>query len=202
MITINFTKSNSKLTEIEINSINDYSKIYNNYRDNNDYSNLKCPLCKCNTLKFHKTYERNLVYYNDSQLENITLNIIVCKCTNCTKKRNRQKYHAILPEFILPYSIYEASTIIKAINDYVNRIKLNNILNRLKICHKLFYDWLKKFNKYILSSSIILKVNNTMNDVIKEIMKEQDKFLISFYNNYYHPFFLFRITCVTLCITL
>ena len=162
---------------------------------------MKCPLCKCNTLKFHKTYERNLAIYIDGNLENIKIDIIVCKCMNCTNLNNKQKYHAILPIFILPYQIYEASTIIKAINDYLNKLKLEEILERLKIQHKQFYDWLKKFNKYILSSSIILKTNNIIDNVILEIIKDKDRFLINFYNNYNHPFFLFRITCIPLCIT-
>ena len=199
IITISLNKINGFDKKIE--SINDYIKIYNNYRDNNNFSNLKCPLCKSNALKFHKTYERNITYYIEGKLENIKIDIIVCICEHCAKKEDIQKYHAILTEFILPYSIYEASTIIKAINDYINKVKLIDILERLKIQHKQFYDWLKKINKYGLSSSIILKVNNNIKDIINEIIKEKDKFLINFYNNYYHPFFLFRITCVPLCIT-
>ena len=181
--------------------MNDCIDIYNNYRDCNDFSNLKCPLCKCNSLKFHKTYARNLVFYINGKLEYIIINIIVCKCTNCTEKHNKQKYHAILPEFILPYSIYETSTIIKSINDYINKTKLIIILQRLQIQHKQFYDWLKKFNRYLLSSSIILKTNNDIKKIIDEIINWKDKFLISFYDNYYHPFFLFKLTCVPLCIT-
>ena len=137
----------------------------------------------------------------NGKLESIVINIIVCKCENCSKEKGKQKYHAILPEFILPYSIYEASTIIKAVNDYINKVKLSEILERLKIQHKLFYDWLRKIKKYIFSASIILKTNNTIQSVITHIMKEKGKFLINFYNNYNHPFFLFKLTCVTLCIT-
>ena len=199
MITFCLSKINA--FDEEIKSISEYIKLYNNYRDCNYFINLKCPKCKNNTLKFHKTYERNLCYYICDNLESIILDIIVVKCEHCAKIDDSQKYHAILPEFLLPYSIYEASTIIKAVNDYINKVKLINILERLKIRHKLFYDWIKKINKYLLSSSIILKINNEISKVVNEIIKEKNNFLINFYNNYNHPFFLFRITCVPLCIT-
>lgn len=97
--------------------------------------------------------------------------------------------------------IYEASTVINAINDYINKVNLKIILERLKIQHKLFYDWLKKIKEYILPSSIILEVNYKLDNVINEIIKSYDTFLKNFFHNYNHPFFLFRLTCVPLCIT-
>lgn len=200
MISINLNKIKSYFTiDMEI-TIDNLIKAYNNYLDCNDFSDLKCPLCGNKTLFFHKTYERNLTYYIDSILKNIKINIIVCKCEHCAKKNAKQKYHALLPIFIFPYAIYESSTILKAISDYLNKIKLKEILERIQINHKLFYDWLKKINKYILSSSIILKCNNNLKVVIKEIMNQNNIFLSIFYQTYMHPFFLFKLTCVKLCI--
>ena len=124
----------------------------------------------------------------------------MCKCVHCEKAHNKQKYHALLPEFIFPYTIYEASTIINAINEYLNEKKVQEILERLKISHKLFYDWLKKINKYILPSSIILKTIDNINVIVKEIIKINCEFLKSFYDTYQHPFFLFKLTCIPLCI--
>lgn len=202
MITLSINKINPQNRINSIDSIENIIKIYNNYRDCNDFSNLKCPCCKkSGHLKFHKTYERNLSYYYNSQILDIKINIIVCKCTNCEQMHNVQKYHALLPEFILPYSIYEASTIIKSINDYFNHEKLVNIIEKLQINHKLFFDWLKKVNKYALSSSIVLKTKNDIKTVISEIVKNNSQFLINFYDDYSHPFFLFKSTCVPLCIT-
>ena len=200
MITLSINKINPQLSKNVIKSMEDIIKLYNNYRDCNDFSNLKCPLCNNNCLIFHKEYERNLTYYCNGELVNTKINIIVCKCKYCEKHNNSQKYHALLPEFILPYTIYEASTIIKSINDYLNNIKLIDIMEKLKITHKLFYDWLRKVKKYVFSSSVILKVTNDIKEVVSEIIKNNSNFLISFYDDYRHPFFLFKTTCVPLCI--
>ena len=174
--------------------------VYYNYCDCNDYSNLRCPCCSNKSLTFHKKYQRNLTYYYNGKVFDITIDIAVCKCNHCSKISGRQKYHAILPEFILPYAIYEASTIMNALNDYYNKVKLNQILDRLKIQHKLFYDWIKKFNIYSLSASVILKINNDLKQIINNIVKENSIFLMNFYNDYHHPYFLFKTTCVPLCI--
>lgn len=197
MITLSINKINP---QNEVISINDVIKLYNNYRDCNDFSDLSCPLCKHKSLIFHKTYERNLTYYINGKLENIKINIIVCECKHCKETNAKQKYHALLPELILPYHIYEASTIIKAINYYLNKIKINEIIEKLQITHKLFYDWLKGLKKYVFTSSVILKTKDEINIVITGIIKDNSRFLNYFYENYQHPFFLFKTTCVPLCI--
>ena len=200
MISINLNKINPYFKENEPITIENIIKAYDNYRDCNDFGDLICPLCKNKSLKFHKTYERNLTYYINNELVNIKINIIVCKCNHCTKAHNKQKYHAILPEFILPYVIYEASTIINAINAYLRKEKLNEILEKLKITHKLFYDWLRKIKIYTLSSSIVLKTIDDINIVVLEIVNTNSIFLKDFYDIYQHPFFLFKLTCIPLCI--
>ena len=200
MITLGIDKIKSNMQILGKNSVEQVVYDYYNYCDCNDYSNLRCPCCGNKLLSFHKKYERNLTYYYNGEIFDITIYIAVCKCNHCSKVAGKQKYHAILPEFILPYMIYEASTTMKALNDYYNEIKIKQILDRLKIQHKLFYDWLNKFNKYVFKASIVLGVMNDIKNVIFEIIKYNSTFLMNFYNNYYHPFFLFRLTCVPLCI--
>ena len=200
MITLSINKIKLNMQILGKNPIEQAIYAYYNYCDCNDYSNLKCPCCGNKSLTFHKKYVRNLTYYNNSEVLDITIDIAVCKCNHCSQIAGRQKYHAILPEFILPYAIYEASTIMNALKDYYNKVKINQILDRLKIQHKLFYDWIKKFNIYSLSASIILKVNNDLKLIINEIAKDISIFLMNFYNDYHHPYFLFKTTCVPLCI--
>ena len=197
MITLSIKKINP---QNEVISIKDVIKLYDNYRDCNDFSDLSCPLCKHKSLIFHKTYERNLTYFINGELENIKINIIVCECKHCKETNAKQKYHALLPEFILPYHIYEASTIINAINDYFNNVKINEIIEKKQITHKLFYDWLRGLKKYVLSSSVILKIKDDIKEVVTCIIENKFIFLNNFYDNYQHPFFLFKITCVPLCI--
>lgn len=197
MITLSINKINP---QNEVKSIENIIKLYDNYRDCNDFSDLECPLCKHKSLIFHKTYERNLTYYINGELENIKINIIVCECKHCKETNAKQKYHALLPEFILPYHIYEASTIINAINDYFNNVKINEIIEKIQITHKLFYDWLRGLKKYTFSSSVILKIKDDIKEVVTGIIDNKFTFLNNFYHNYQHPFFLFKITCVPLCV--
>lgn len=200
MITLNIKKINNNI-EISSNNPVEYGiKCYYNYCDCNNYSDLKCPCCKNKSLSFHKTYERNLTYYFNKSIYNVIINIAVCKCNHCSKIEGNQKYHAILPDFILPYILYESDTIMQALFDYFNQIKLQQILERLEISHKLFYDWLKKLYTYSFAASIVLSVNNHVNSIISKIIENNSRFLNKFYENYNHPFFLFKLTCVPLCI--
>lgn len=201
IITWNLKKYKSNI-QLDINDdpIKYEVKKYYNYCNCNQLNDLKCPCCGKCSLSFHKRYERNLVYYYNRKMNNIVINITVLKCSECSKIKGNQKYHALLPDFVLPYIIYEASTIMKALSDYFNKIKLNQILERLNIRHKLFYDWLKKLYAYSFSASIILKINNIIDKVISSIIEKKSLFLNDFYHNYNHPFFLFRLTCVPLCI--
>lgn len=166
------------------------------------FDDLKCPCCKNKgCLSFHKKYSRNLVINEDNKTKEETIDITIVKCKICSKNNNCQKYHALLPFFILPYQMYEADIIINAIYErFIKKIKIESILEKYKISHKLFYDWLKKFNKYLLPSSTILKVDNKLDIVIDNIHSINYQFLYDFFSNFEHPFFLFRLTCVSLCI--
>lgn len=201
MITLNLEKSKYIFDEATLNfAISEYYS----YCDCNDFSSLCCPLCKLkNTLSYYKSYSRNITYYDSTsnQIKNTTINITVLKCNHCNKLPGHQKYHALLPFFIFPYHIYLGKTILSAIKDYFNNQKIMHILNKLSILHKLFYDWLKKFNVYVLSSSIILKEENNGKLVINKIFLLNNSFLINFFNFYFHPYFLFKRTCVPLCIS-
>lgn len=200
IITLNINKIKSNLQLSGLNPIEYAINCYYNYCDCNNYNDLKCPNCNNHSLSFHKTYERNLTYYYNKKVYNIIINITVCKCDHCSKTESTQKYHAILPDFVLPYIIYESSTIMKSLYDYYNGIKVQQILERLEISHKLFYDWLKKLYTYSFSASIILEVDNNIKTVIFKIIEYDSMFLNIFYYNYNHPFFLFKSTCVPLCI--
>ena len=200
MITLSMNKIKSNMQILGRNSVEHAIYAYYNYCDCNDYSNLKCPSCGNKSLSFHKKYQRNLTYYCNGEVINTKIDIVVCKCEHCSKIPGKQKYHAILPEFVFPYAIYEASTIMKSLDDYYNETKLEQILQKLQITHKLFYDWLKKINKYLLPASVILKAINNSKVIIDLIVKSNSNFLMDFYDNYQHPFFLFRLTCVPLCI--
>lgn len=204
MLPIFLTKINNlgieKIKNINLDSFQIAIDIYRNYCDGNDFSSLKCPVCGKSDLEKNTTYFRNFTYYVGNEKRDTVIEITVCMCKNCANVPDRQKYHALLPEFIFPYAIHDASAIINALNDYYSKKKLTEILERLQIRHKLFYDWINKINKYCLHASTVLGIDNKIEEVISKIVETNSVFLSNFYYNFNHPFFLFKLTCVPLCI--
>ncbi len=179
-------------------------KAYESYVCVNDFSHLACPSCGYSEhLHYHKSYDRNLIFYFNQYKIEAKIALAVLKCSYCSKKKNNpQKYHTIIPEFIFPYHIYSADTIIKTLyNNIINKIKLNQLMESLKISHQLFYQWVKGIHSYIMPSSVILQVKADIIAIVKSIYKFNYSFLLGFYNTYNHPFFLFKPTCVPLSIT-
>lgn len=182
-----------------------FIKSYENLLHTNDYNLFKCPTCKGHNFKFHKLYPRNIVFKINEYLIEGTINIIVIECQNCkekhTKDNNIQHYHAILPDAIFPYHIFSSSIILNAISDKIKKIKNEIILESNQISRQLLNKWLKIFNKYLVSSATILKVIINKEQIIQSIINNKDDFQYQFFENYFHPYFLNRKTCVTLAIT-
>lgn len=195
MIAVNFENSDKLKIKEKI-------KYYYNYVDCNSFDNLTCPCCKKKGyLQYHKRYERNLIYYEDNHLIEAKIEICVVICKNCKNNGERQKYHALLPCFIFPYHIYNGDVIIEVIGKYMKNNSVKEIVEKFNIVAKLLYDWLEKFNIYLLASSIVLEINKDKEAIIEKIKQVKAKFLKDFYNYYFHPYFLFKRTCVKLCIS-
>ena len=181
-----------------LNKIKDYETIINI----NDYSEYKCPLCgKKEVLHFHKTYERNLIfYYNDCEII-CRIDIIVLECSYCKEhNKDKQHYHALLPSFILPYHTYSSYIIMDTLYYGLTKEQFNKMLEERNISYQLYYKWLRGLDKYKTSASTILLVKNEIIEVIIKIKEDMYKFLSEFYLSYHHPFFLFKLTCVNLVI--
>lgn len=181
-----------------LNKIRDYGTI----RNINDYSEYKCPLCgKKEVLHFHKTYERNLIfYYNDCEII-CRIDIIVLECSYCKEhNKDKQHYHALLPSFILPYHTYSSYIIMDTLYYGLTKEQFNKMLEERNISYQLYYKWLRGLDKYKTSASTILLVKNEIIEVIIKIKEDMYKFLSEFYLSYHHPFFLFKLTCVNLVI--
>ena len=181
-----------------LNKIRDYGTI----RNINDYSEYKCPLCgKKEVLHFHKTYERNLIfYYNDCEII-CRIDIIVLECSYCKEhNKDKQHYHALLPSFILPYHTYSSYIIMDTLYYGLTKEQFNKMLEERNISYQLYYKWLRGLDKYKTSASTILLVKNEIIEIIIKIKEDMYKFLSEFYLSYHHPFFLFKVTCVNLVI--
>ena len=181
-----------------LNKIKDYETI----RNINDYSEYKCPLCcKKEVLHFHKTYERNLIFYYDDCEIICRIDIIVLECSYCKEhNKDKQHYHALLPSFILPYHTYSSYIIMDTLYYGLTKEQFNKMLEERNISYQLYYKWLRGLDKYKTSASTILLVKNEIIEVIIKIKEDMYKFLSEFYLSYNHPFFLFKLTCVNLVI--
>ena len=180
-----------------------YLKAYEEIIKVNDYTFCKCPLCKKeNTLIFHKIYERNIILHINGYEIIGKIKLIVLECKYCKKiNKGKQHYHVLFPDFIFPYHIYSSNIIMKALIDkFVIKLKINEIIERARISHQLYYKWLKEFNKYLMVSSILLKTKTIIEEVLTEIETRLDELQYECFENYYHPYFLFKKTCVPLII--
>ena len=147
-----------------LNKIKDYETI----RNINDYSEYKCPLCcKKEVLHFHKTYERNLIFYYDDCEIICRIDIIVLECSYCKEhNKDKQHYHALLPSFILPYHTYSSYIIMDTLYYGLTKEQFNKMLEERNISYQLYYKWLRGLDKYKTSASTILLVKNEIIEVI------------------------------------
>lgn len=168
----------------------------------NDYSNLTCPHCKNhNTLSFHKLYSRNIVFTVGSYIITAKIKLVVLECSYCKKLKEKQHFHTLLPNFIFPYYSYSSKIILYSIEEKFNNNKIEDIINKYKISYQLLYYWISILIKYLLICSTILKIPVIVSNIINEIIKDRRTFLKRFYQQYFHPFFLNKKTCVPLAIT-
>ena len=197
----------NNIVKLDTNYSNDssflyYLKYYEELININDYHSFKCPLCKHNDLSFHKTYSRNIVFHLNNYEINATINLIVLECNYCKEyNKDNQHYHAIIPDIIFPYHIYSSKIVINSlIERYVNKLKVKEIIDKYQLRHQLFYKWLKELKQYLLISSIILETQNGIVEVLNELKIKLEKLQYDIYQQYLHPYFLFRKTCVPVII--
>ena len=152
-------------------------------------------------MHFHKTYERNLIFYYDDCEIICRIDIIVLECSYCKEhNKDKQHYHALLPSFILPYHTYSSYIIMDTLYYGLTKEQFNKMLEERNISYQLYYKWLRGLDKYKTSASTILLVKNEIIEVIIKIKEDMYKFLSEFYLSYHHPFFIFKLTCVNLVI--
>ncbi len=166
----------------------------------NNYEEYQCPNCKRKgCLHFHKNYERNITFFIGNYKIEAVITILVLECNYCKNYEDEQHYHALIPDFIFPYHSYSAIIILNTIYDrLINKIKVEQIIEKNKITKELYYKWLKGFKKYSISADTILGVGSSLELIIQAIIDDIHTFLYRFYQTYYHPFFLFKSTCVPL----
>lgn len=167
----------------------------------NDFNEEVCPKCKRKgCLHYHKAYTRNITFYVGNYKVEAIITLLVLECNYCKNTfKGEQHYHAVIPDFIFPYHIYESEIILDVIYErLINKQKIDIIINKNRITKELYYKWIKGFSKYEVSASTILGVQSNSKSIIKSILDDIYTFLYDFYQTYFHPFFLFKSTCVPL----
>ena len=209
---INSLKEFSNILEIEsIRKIDNIStsfdilyliKAYEIKVQMNDFDNLKCPLCKHeHAFCYHKEYTRDIIFYVGQYEITAKINITVLECSFCKQNKDIQHFHALLPDFIFPYHVYSGNLILDCLYErLIRNIKIQVIIEKRNISHQLFYKWLRELEKYKVSSSTILGTEVDIKQIITGIQTDLYSFLNRFYQTYYHPFFLFKVTCIPLVI--
>ena len=111
--------------------------LYHNYCDANSFEDIKDPDDPNLTLKRHCYYDRNYCHED----VNYIIKILVFKSES-------GKYHALLPDFIIPYHIYSPMNIFNAIN------------KKFIIYRQLLLYWKNKFDDYLVRFQILFSTNN------------------------------------------
>lgn len=128
---------------ININRLSSYSRkniqnIYNRHVSSIDFSSFNCPHCNHCCWKFHARYERS--FYHGSFLYKMMISRVICHHCHRT--------HSILPDFLVPYSLYSSADIIEALS--------NNVIS--SIDDSLLSYWSNKTNHSSFISLFLLCV--------------------------------------------
>ncbi len=177
----------------------DFKYNFNTYEEKilNNYSKFKytSPCCGAkHSLTRHAYYCRHIIYIENGSLKINELKILRVKCSSCNTT------HAILPNDVIPYSIYSFTFTFQVLYLYYNKNKLKNkdILNKYRISHQVLYHLISKFIYFLQECILFLRTLNCFTQdplEILEAIKYQhyhvENFLYSyFFNN--RKFFLMK----------
>ena len=163
MIILNFEKINSKMKEIK-----------EKYKNMLNYGHLECPTCNSSNVIKWGTYDRNLIYFNETNiLECEIIKIQRIRCKSCGKT------HALLPLGIIPYKQFSSDVVTNVLLDN-QTLSTFATSDKYNISEKIILKWNKDLKKYHLSR---LKVQTKTNDLkimlsmINEKIEEKTKYI-------------------------
>lgn len=98
-----------------------------------------CPVCKSyGNLEIHSYYKRKLVDFIDGKPVQHEITILRCKCSSCNAT------HAILPDYIIPYSSYSLFFVLQVLKEYFFHLHtIDKLCERFHITPKQLYKWIK-----------------------------------------------------------
>ena len=150
------------------NSNQEQIKIFELYKETDDFYDLECPYCQSDELIKWSSYIRVIYYLDESKnLKRELLKIKRVKCQKC------QKTHALLPECIVPYKQPTLDVILKSINEdpetYEYPFSYETIQNWKVIYQRKYLAYLKTMfdNKKDIMQKILNKIIDTYEEFYK-----------------------------------
>lgn len=108
-----------------------------------------CPFCgSAGNCRPHAYYDRWILDFHDGTAFQERLRILRLCCESC------HHTHAVLPDFIIPYSTYGITFVLQVLQTYFNRSHADSLCTVDKICSffdiscRLLYRWLDLFRKH------------------------------------------------------
>lgn len=100
-----------------------------------------CPNCRAKgRLSFHDDYERNLVAYENEDIQENLIDIRRVMCSSCNKTS------AVLPDVIVPYKSYSIIFILHVLKAYFFRTEtVTALCERFGIAVSTLYAWKKRY---------------------------------------------------------
>ena len=110
-------------------------------KDKIPFIKMACPVCGAKRPKwsYHASYGRYLISYETQGPVAYIIDIKRISCSSC------KHTHAILPEFIIPFSSYSLLFILNVLKDYFSRMKVTDICEKYEISVSMLYQWKKLF---------------------------------------------------------
>lgn len=107
-----------------------------------DASKVPCPFCNAKDPQwnYHASYDRYIIEVINGKVVVNTVVITRLRCSSCNRT------HAILPDFLIPYSSYCLAFILMVLNQFFSKTQtVNSLCVSFQISHSTLYGWVKLF---------------------------------------------------------
>lgn len=112
-------------------------QLFNEYMQSYSWKNETCPWCGSNaSCVFHDTYTRSMTDFVHGKTIYGEACVIRLRCTSCGHT------HAILPDVIIPYSVYGLFFILRVLAEYFLHLRtVEGLCARFGISVSMLYRW-------------------------------------------------------------
>ena len=158
----------------KINSFNKFSLVNFNQTEGNAYIQgfmpkltdipleCKCPNCSAvNNFTYHASYKRYISFNIDKEIITYTVNVIRVRCTSCDTT------HALLPNFIVPYTIMSKDSILSIASSAAKSSVLKTA-SSLNITYQLIYSYIALLLSFFPNIDILNKLHIYTNNLTQQ----------------------------------